>query len=286
VATWLNSKRAEGEIAPFDLNDRGLLLGDGVFDTALVLGGRAVYAKDHLARLAGACQAIDLEIDQDRLAAAMSQAIEGVSLGVVRLTVTRGSGQRGLAPPSNAHPTVIASSAALAPDFIFKSLTLWPSSIRRNERSPSSRLKTLAYLDAVMATSEARKRGFDEPLFLNTQDRLACAATGNLFLIKDGALITPPPQEGVMPGIVRAKALALASEVGLYCCERPIETNELAGADAVFVTSSLKLVAPVTMIGDQLISTRSLLLVARLAKALNDDISREGHILPRDPGLA
>ncbi len=274
MATWLNGKLVSGGTTAFDLSDRGLLLGDGVFDTALVLEGQVVYRDAHLSRLDGACRAIGIRIGRDELATAMNKAAEDVSLGVVRVTVTRGPGPRGLAPQETACATVIASNTILRSSGSFQEVTLLPSSIRRNEMAPSSRLKTLGYLDAIMAAKEARDHGFDESLLLNTRDRVACAGSGNLFLFKDRMLATPPLEEGVMPGVLRAVVMRLAPDLGFSVCERPMSLSDVTAADAVFISNSLKLIAPVKAVGAHPISTRSRHAVARLAAAICADIGR------------
>ncbi len=281
MATWLNGDLVDARTATFDLSDRGLLLGDGVFDTALVVEGSMVYRDQHLSRLHDACRAIGVGIGRDELAAAMNIAAQDVPLGVSRVTVTRGPGPRGLAPQDGARPTIIASNMTLPPDIGFQGVTLWPSAIRRNEMSPSSRLKTLGYLDAILATREARDRGFDEPLLLNTSGRAACSGSGNLFLLNERTLATPPLEEGVMPGVLRAVVMRLAPELGLEVRERTMSLTEVANADAVFLTSSLKLVAPVNAVGDHPVSKQSRHVVARLAAALCADIGRACRV---DPG--
>ena len=279
MSTWLNGRLVDSPTAPFDLSDRGLLLGDGVFDTALVLAGQIVYREAHLSRLEAACRAIDIRVGRDELAAAMNAAAENLPLGVVRVTVTRGPAPRGLVPLQAGRATIIASKTRLQSSAAFHDLTLWPSSIRRNEMSPSSRLKTLGYLDIILAAKEARDHGFDESLLLNTRDRVACAGAGNLFLLKDRTLVTPPLEEGVMPGILRATVLRLAPEIGLSVCERPMSLTDVTGADAVFVSSSLKIVAPVKAVGAYAIPTRSRH-VAELAAAVCADIGSACRIDP------
>jgi branched-chain amino acid aminotransferase len=128
---------------------------------------------------------------------------------------------------------------------VFAPLSLDIATIRRNESSPTSRLKTLNYLDAVLATAAAAEAGFDETLFMNCSGRVACAAAGNLFAVRGGQIVTPPVADGVLPGIIRAFIL---TECGGL--ERSLEIADVVAADAVFVTNSLRLVAPVTRIGD------------------------------------
>ena len=281
MAIWLNGERSDAPPTAFDLSDRGLLLGDGLFDTALVIEGNPVYRNEHLLRLEEACRAIRLVIDPTLLSAALDTAAAGLAFGSVRLTVTRGPGSRGLSPQNLVRPTIIASNANLTAGVAFKPQSLWQSSIRRNETSPCSRMKTLGYLDAVLANAEAKENGCDDAYFLNTRGCVVCAATCNLFMLTDRALVTPPLQEGALPGVTRAIVMRLARELGLEGHERPIDPGDLAQADAVFVTNSLKLIAPVERLGERRIRRGSGEIVAQLAAALCEDIGRTCRL---DPG--
>jgi branched-chain amino acid aminotransferase len=225
---WFDGALREGPV-PFDLADRGLTLGDGVFDTALARHGRILFEDAHVARLAAAAARLGFPVPPERIAMAMrALAEEGLPLAAIRTTITRGSGPRGLA---------------------FSPRRLHPTAIRRNETSPGANLKTLGYLDAVLAAGEARAAGFDEALFLNTRGRVACAGTANLFAVIDGILVTPPLADGVLPGILRAEILLRAPRLGLPIAERSFDLAALLAAEAVFVTNSLRGLAPVTAIG-------------------------------------
>jgi branched-chain amino acid aminotransferase len=247
---WCDGRLVEDGTLPFDMGDRGLLLGDGVFDTALAVQGRVAFETAHIDRLVAAASTLGYPADPERIRAAMRALAESLPLAAIRTTLTRGSGPRGLAPPPEPAPFLFASAAPARPGLFFARLRLLPTKIARNETSPVSRLKTLGYLDAVLAARAATAAGFDEALFLNTQGRVACAGTGNVFGIFGGALVTPPAEEGVLPGIVRAELLSkIAPGLGLAVEERPLLPAELDRAEAVFVTNSLRLIAPVAAIG-------------------------------------
>lgn len=241
---WYDGALVEGPV-PFDLTDRGLLLSDGVFDTALALDGRVVFEDAHVTRLVAAAATLGFSIDRARILEAMRALATIAPRAAIRTTLTRGAGPRGIAPPSEAHPLLFASAAPTSEALAFAPMRLYPTAIARNETSPASRLKTLGYLDAVIAAGEARAAGFDEALFSNTQGRIACAGIGNLFAVIDGALCTPPLEEGVLDGIVRGAILQR-----LPVRERPIAPADLARAEAVYVTNSLRLVSPVLAIGE------------------------------------
>lgn len=225
-----------------DAHDRGLLLGDGLFETLLWTRGGLVLFDAHAERLARGCVVLGLTApDRAELEAAAKAAVGAAGLAgaraAVRLTWTAGSGGRGLDRPDPVSPKLIASAAA-APERRAPA-RLVTSTVRRNDGSPASRLKTLAYLDNVLARREARAAGGDEALMLNTRGELACAAVGNLFWIEDGVLVTPALDCGVLDGVMRGQVLCVAGELGLETHEARAGREVLARAEGLFLTNSL-----------------------------------------------
>jgi branched-chain amino acid aminotransferase len=271
---WRDGAIEAGTTAPLDHTDRGLTLGDGLFDTALALGGRVAFEEAHVARLVAGAGTLGIPADPERIRQAMrTLAGQGDRLAI-RTTLTRGSGPRGLKPPDDPHPTLFATAAASTKAAAFAPLRLWPTSIARNDTSPAARLKTLGYLDAVLAAREAAAAGFDEALFRNTRGHVACAGTGNLFAVIGGTLVTPPIADGVLPGIVRTEVLGLAAGCGLGAEERSLSLPDLTGAEAVVLTNSLRLLAPVTAIGDAALASADHPALARLRAALRGRVAR------------
>lgn len=239
---WYDGAVHEKPIAPFDLTDRGLNLGDGVFDTSLARNGRSFLRKAHLDRLAAAAKTLAIPFAEAAAAEALDQLAAAIGDGAVRLTLTRGGGTRGLALPKNPKPFLFG--AAAPPGQAFPVLALATTTIRRNETSPAARLKALPYLDAILGLEEAAAKGADEVLFLNTQGRVACLASGNLFALFGRQLVTPLLADGVLAGTVRAFVLGKAKSLGFEAVERSFDLRELLRAEAIFATSSLKLIAP------------------------------------------
>ncbi|KQO70594.1 aminotransferase class IV [Methylobacterium sp. Leaf88] len=271
---WFDGGLTEGPV-PFDLGDRGLTLGDGVFDTALARQGRILFEAAHVDRLAAATATLGFPVAPERIAEAMRELAEAAGrvhpLAAIRTTVTRGSGPRGLGPPAAPRPVLWASAAPVGDALAFAPLTLHPTEIRRNETSPAASLKTLGYLDAVLAAGAARAAGFDEALFRNTRGHVACAGTANLFAVVDATLVTPPLSDGVLPGILRGEVLSgCASRLGLPAAERSVGLEALLRADAVFVTNSLRGLAPVTAIGETAFASADHPIVAALIADLRD----------------
>lgn len=223
-------------------DDRGLTLGDGLFETVLAVGGRLVDWRAHLQRMAAGCAVLNLPAPDvegaERLAqAALASSGLEATRAAVRLTLTAGSGGRGLDRPRPAAPRMFAT-AAPAPEPVGPA-RLATATVRRNDASPASRLKTLAYLDNVLAREEARAAGADEAAMLNTRGELACAAAANLFWIRDGRLETPELACGVLAGVMRARVLAAAAQIGAPVQEVRAEEAALADVEAVFLTNSL-----------------------------------------------
>jgi len=164
---------------------------------------------------------------------------------VIRLTVTRGAGARGLAPPADPVPTVVVSLAPFDPALVGAPTTLATVDVRRNAGSPVSRLKALPYLDNVLALKEATGRGARDALILDTAGRVACSSVANVFRLAGDRLETPTT-DAVLPGVTRALVLALAPSLGLVPVERDLSRDDLLAADAVFLTNSVRLLQPVT----------------------------------------
>lgn len=223
-------------------DDRGFTLGDGLFETVLARRGELVRLAAHLDRLTAGCAALGLPApDQARAERLMRQALESAGLGeqraAVRLTLTAGSGGRGLDRPAAPKPRMIATAApSPRPETPARLIT---ATVRRNDLSPASRLKTLAYLDNVLARAEARAAAADEALMLNTRGELACAAAANLFWITGGRLFTPALACGALAGVTRARVLAAAADLGVETCEVRAMPAALAAAEAVFLTNAL-----------------------------------------------
>lgn len=252
-------------------DDRGLLLGDGLFETVLALDGALVWAEAHLDRLEAGCAALGLPAPDRAEARRLMQAAPaaaGLARGraAVRLTLTAGSGGRGLDRPDAPAPRMFAAAspapAAAGP------VRLMVSGVRRNEGSPASRLKTLAYLDNVLARAEARAAGADDALMLNNRGEAACAAAANVFWLRDGRLFTPALSCGVLAGITRARVIAYAAAQGLETVEARASLDEVLKAEAMVLSNSLIGLRPVSVLGDRGFAGADL--AARLQGALAD----------------
>lgn len=230
---WLNAKLLPATEAAIPVGDRGFLLGDGVYETIRVRAGEPQWLERHLARLAYGLRVIALRHDAD-LARAVAEIIAANALadGSLRITVTRGAGPRGIAPPPDPEATtLITAFPAAAP--LPPSRIIIARRTRRNAFSPLSGIKSINCLDAVIARQEAARAGADDAILLETRERVSEATAANVFAVVDGELLTPPPADGALPGITRARVLEVEGR------EATLTVDDLRRASEIFLTSSL-----------------------------------------------
>lgn len=244
----LNGKILESQDVRIDFTDRGLTFGDGLFETMALRKGKVRRLAAHLARLRLSANAlgIPLAFDDAALESQIAELVAANALteAVVKMTLTRGPAARGLALPAYPRPTLLIATADMPPApeparVIIAGVT------RRNELSPLSRFKTLNYLDNVLARDEAAQAGGDDAVLLNTQGRVAESTAANIFLLVNGGLITPPVEEGALPGVARADCIRLTRAE-----EKPVTVETLIHASEVFLTNALG-VRSVVMIADR-----------------------------------
>jgi branched-chain amino acid aminotransferase len=253
----LGGRLVDAATARIDPADRGFLLADGVFETLRVHDGEAFKLEAHLARLAAGARILGLPVpDAGEIALAVSDTLDANKLreASLRITLTRGAGRRGLLPPRDMEPTLLIAASPAA-ERSSAPMTAHIVNTRRNEHSPLSRVKSLAYLDNILALREAAEAGFDEALLLNTAGRLAGGCRSNLFLVLDGVLATPPLSEGVLAGITRQTLLELAVDAGVETREMPLTMADLARAGEALICNSLLEVRALTRIDDQALSS-------------------------------
>ncbi len=262
---WYDGKLIEEASARFDLADRGLLLGDGLFETLPAFNGLPFLLDAHLDRMIRAADRLGLSLERARLSAAICELAEvDPAPCVIRLTVTRGSGPRGLMPPKTLNPLVFSTRAPWNPNLVFGSMTVATSSIRRNPTSPASSMKTLAYLDNVMGLQEAQMKGADDALFLSPDGCVACTSMANLFIIKGNSLATPPLSGSVLPGIMRQWMIDQAQDLGIEVSEKDLYPDDLLHADGVFSTNSVRFLTRISALDGVELSNRNDLIYKRL----------------------
>ena len=232
--------------AKISVLDHGLLYGDGLFEGIRVRAGRIFRLGQHLARLQLGARSLglDLPFDAEQQARIVSDTVSafGRREAYVRLIVTRGEGPLGVDPSTCKRPTVICIVAEIglfSAEQRAQGLSLLTSSYRRpNPDVQDVAIKTLNYLNSVLAKQEARQRGADEALLLNQSGRVAEAAVANVFAVRGRTLSTPPAIDGCLEGINRGAVMDLARDLGWSVSERSLGRRDLLAADEVFLTGS------------------------------------------------
>ncbi len=241
---------AEAKISVFD---HGLLYGDGIFEGIRFYNGRVFRLEEHLDRLWDSARSILLEIplSREEMTEALLETIRqnGLRDGYIRQVVTRGVGNLGLNPALCKKPSVIiiAATIALYPEEVYRNgLTIVTCATRRvSAAALSPAVKSLNYLNNVMARIEANLAGADEALMLNEAGNIAECTADNVFIIKKGQIFTPPISAGALRGITRSVVFEIADELGMKITETEITRHDVFIADECFLTGTAAEVIPV-----------------------------------------
>ena len=247
------------EDAKVSVYDHGLLYGDGVFEGIRVYKRNVFMLDAHLKRLYNGARVIMLEIPMsaEDLKAKVCETIErnGIEDGYVRLVVTRGKGDLGLSPSKTANPNIIiiAATIKIYPDEVYEhGLKLVTVSTRRNNPdSLSPQIKSLNYLNHILAHLEVLHAGVDEGLVLNDAGYITECVVDNFFIVLDGAVITPPTNSGALNGITRMVVFQICGELGIPIREEQLSLVECYTSDECFLTGTAAEIAPVTYIDDR-----------------------------------
>lgn len=250
---YLSGKLVDKEQAVVSVFDHGLLYGDGVFEGIRVYSGRVFLLKAHVERLYESAKAIRLTIPLTP--AEMTQAVKdtvaanNIIDGYVRLIVTRGAGSLGLdiRRTSNPQTIIIADTITLYPREIYENgmNLITASTIRNHPGALSARIKSLNYLNNILAKIEGTDAGTVEALMLNHNGEVAECTGDNIFIIKNGVLKTPSADAGILEGITRNAVLELSREAGIPTQETTLVRHDLYVADEMFLTGTAAEVVPV-----------------------------------------
>ena len=229
----------------------GVLYGYGVFETMRAYGGRVFRLDAHVERLCDGARALGLGVpfDAAALGRAVDRLLERNALADASLRLTLEGDPPSDGAPAPARWFITALPMTQYPEELYeRGAAAIVSDVRRSETSPLSRLKTLNYLDNLLARRAARALGADEAILLNTRGDVAEGAASNVFIVRGRQLLTPPVDAGALPGIARATVLELAPSLGLDPRESTLTLAALRAADEVFLTNSLMEVLPLTSI--------------------------------------
>ena len=243
---WIDGHILPAEKASVSVLDHGLLYGDGVFEGIRFYHGRPFRLGEHLQRLDDSARAIALAVPLrwEDLERAVEETIAAFpkDAGYLRLVVTRGPGPLGLDPAPCRHPSlfVIAKGLALVDDATRAcGIRMVTASTRRlGSDGIDPRIKSLNYLNNILARIEANAAGADEALLLNAAGRIAEGSADNVFAVCENGLITPPVSEGALDGVTRRVIINLAKAAGIDVHERPMATYDLYTARECFLTGT------------------------------------------------
>jgi branched-chain amino acid aminotransferase len=257
----MNGKLVPKEQAAVSVFDHGLLYGDGVFEGIRAYHGRVFRLRQHLERLQDSAKAIllKLPISLPKLEIEVLKTLKanGLRDGYVRLVVTRGEGDLGLSPVNCAKPTyfIIADRIKLYPEkFYREGLSIVTVPTRRNvNEALSPRIKSLNYLNNILAKIEASQRGALEAIMLTQEGYVAECTGDNIFILRKGRLLTPPCYLGALEGVTRGVVLDLAHKLKVGCAEEPFTRYDVFTSEEAFLTGTAAEIVPVTKVDDRVL---------------------------------
>jgi branched-chain amino acid aminotransferase len=253
---WIDGKLVDKADAKVSVYDHGLLYGDGVFEGIRVYNGRIFECQAHVDRLYASAKAIRLNIPitPEEFTAAMEETVRANNFTdcYIRAVVTRGAGDLGIDPKKAKRPCafIIADHIALYPKEMYeKGIAVITSSfIRNHPLSLSPRIKSLNYLNNILAKIEANDAGVPEAVMLNHEGNVAECTADNIFIVRGGTVMTPGTCDGILEGITRKVMIDLCRDHNLPIVETQIQRHDLYVADEMFLTGSGAEVVPVVSI--------------------------------------
>lgn len=253
LKVYIGGKLHEKADARVSVYDHGLLYGDGVFEGIRSYSGHVFKLKEHVDRLFESARSIHLTVPMDRgaLAAAVVETLAANKLvdAYIRVVVTRGAGSLGLDPRKTTDPQVIIITDAISlyPAELYENglKIVTASTMRNHPAALNPRIKSLNYLNNIMAKVEAVNAGCLEALMLNHKGEVAECTGDNLFIVRRGELHTPPIDAGILEGITRDTVIELAQAAGLIVNERAMDRHDIYTADECFLTGTAAEVIPV-----------------------------------------
>ena len=261
LKVFIDGQLYDKEDAKISVYDHGLLYGDGVFEGMRSYNGKVFRLDEHLDRLWKSAKAICLEIPMtvEEMAKAVNEtlAVNEITDGYIRLVVTRGAGSLGIDPNKTSNPQVIIITdyITLYPDEFYENglEIISVSTIRNHPAALSPRIKSLNYLNNVLAKIEGLQAGCVEALMLNHKGEIAECTGDNIFLVRDGVLMTPPIDAGILEGITRQAVIDIAKEDGIPVQEVSLSKHDVYISDECFLTGSAAEVVPVVKVDTRVI---------------------------------
>ncbi|HZL37957.1 MAG TPA: branched-chain-amino-acid transaminase [Tepidisphaeraceae bacterium] len=256
LKVWIDGRLHDKADAKISVYDHGLLYGDGVFEGIRLYHGNIFEPRAHLRRLFDSAKAIRLSIpytaEQLEHAVAETARANNFTDCYVRLVVTRGVGYLGLNPSKCPTPTVfiITDTIEMYPKEVYENgmAVITASVIRNHPNALSARIKSLNYLNNILAKIEAADAGVPEAIMLNHEGNVAECTGDNIFIVKAGVVLTPTTHDGILEGVTREVILNLCARLAIPFVEKTLQRHDLYIADECFLTGTGAEVVPVTKI--------------------------------------
>jgi branched-chain amino acid aminotransferase len=253
---WIDGKLVDKADAKISVYDHGLLYGDGVFEGIRVYNGKIFECEAHVRRLYDSAKAVRLKIPLGpaELRSAIEQTVKanGFTECYVRVVVTRGVGGLGIDPLKCANPSLFIIADLIqvhAREMYEKGIAVITSSIiRTHPNALSPRIKSLNYLNNILARIEANDAGAAEAIMLNGEGNVSEATVQNVFIIRGGQAQTPTTSDGILEGVTRRVMIEICRKLGIECVEKQLQRIDLYSADEMFLTGTGGEVMPVTKI--------------------------------------
>jgi 4-amino-4-deoxychorismate lyase len=249
----INGSEPADSSRAIDANDRGFQYGDGLFETALVTGGRVRFFEDHLQRLADGCERLGIAMpDRSVLIAEVGRVTANVQRGVLKVIVTRGVGStRGYRPARQTAATRVVAVYPPPEEAARRMLTLRWCETRLARNARLAGIKHLNRLEQVLAQAEWQSAEADEGLMLDTEGELVGATAANVFVVRDGTLVTPDLRFSGVRGVMRAQVLGVAQRLKIPVSEEPLWPHQVECASEVFLTNSVRGIRSVGALSQQ-----------------------------------
>ncbi len=243
---YLNGQFVSKENAKVSVYDHGFLYGDGIFEGIRIYNGNIFKCKEHLDRLYDSAKSImlDIPLTYDEMQQALVESVRKNELrdGYIRLVVSRGDGNLGLDPRRcpKANVIIIVEQLSIYPEEAYvNGLKIVSVSTRRNiPDALNPKIKSLNYLNNILVKIQANLAGVGEALMLNAQGYVAEGSGDNIFIVKNGVLITPPSYVGALEGITRAAIIEICRKIGYTVKEEPFTLHDVYTADEAFLTGT------------------------------------------------
>jgi len=252
---WINKKLLDTDKARISVFDRGFMYGDGVFETMRGYDGVVFKIDRHVDRLFNSLKTARFSspYSKEYLVREVYRVmhINNLKSAYIRVIMTRGEGRFGMEYRDEFKPNtvIIAKEFRGYPERMYTDgIAAGIVGIRRNELSPTSGIKSLNFLDNILARFEARDKGFDEAIIANSKGHIAEAATSNIFMVKGSGLVTPSLESGILPGVTRSVIMQIARRMKIFVKEMAVTCRELMNSEEVFLTNSLSEVLPIVSI--------------------------------------